>query len=186
MYYPPPACNRQFKPKDSFFQEVFQEIVREKNRIDAELERRKNPPPKKSWNSLHFNLFKNSNNSKKKEEKVKKREDKRRQRQEQMKVKEAQLKKWNELKVLPEIPLPASTYVSGNHIYPFQASESFSSDYFVDLRGWVNDDRFSDLKFIIAEGYSGEGQTIHGHLCILLSHFSNIFEVRPFLFLISF
>ena len=174
MYYPPPACNRQFKPKDSFFQEVFQEIVREKNRIDAEQKR--NTPPKKSWNSLHFNLFKNSNNSKKKEEKVKKREDKRRQQQEQTKVKEAQLKKWNELKVLPEIPLPASTYVSGNTqiqgILPYYFS-------FVDLRGWVNDDRFSDLKFIIAEGYSGEGQTIHGHLCILLSHFSNIFEVFP-------
>jgi len=115
---------------------------------------------------------------------MKKREDKRRQQQEQIKIKEAQLKKWNELKVLPEIPLPASSYVSGNtQNISFQGSLRFS---YVDLRGWVNDDRFSDLKFIIAEGYSGEGQTIHGHLCILLSHFSNIFEVRPFLFLISF
>lgn len=45
------------------------------------------------------------------------------------------------------------------------------------MRAFVNDERFSDVKFTIAEGYEGEGKVIHGHLCILISQFHGIFEV---------
>lgn len=46
------------------------------------------------------------------------------------------------------------------------------------MRQLLNDEMFSDVKFLIAKGYMGEGRVIHGHMCVLLSHFANIFEVH--------